>query len=135
MTDSNAWIAFNADAPQAARDIIDTFRSSHRGVSVEVRKNEGITQEELTEAIPIVHYAIYGAPEVRDAVTSFESETGHITTTVVLESGASDSVVEDLKAVAEAKLIEGTREDILDSVGVSVIRSELDALGGPEGNR
>ena len=136
VDDSSAWIAFNADAPQAARDIIDTFRSSHRGVSVEVRKNAGITQEELTEAIPIVHYAIYGAPEVRDAVTSFESETGHITTTVVLESGVPESAIEDLKAVAEAKLVEATKSDILDSVGVSVMRSEFDGpLSVFEGSR
>lgn len=135
VDDSNVWIAFKADAPQAALDILRIFRSSHSGVSVQVRTNAGVTEGELSEAIPIVHYAIYGAPGVRDAVTTFDSETNQVESVVVLDSSASDSVIEDLKAVAEAKLIEATRVDILDSISVVVVRSEQDVLGELDDNR
>ncbi len=37
VDDSNAWIAFNRKAPQEALDIINTFRSSHSWVSVQIR--------------------------------------------------------------------------------------------------
>ena len=135
VDDSSAWVAFNADAPQAARDIINTFRSSHRGVSVQIRANAGISEEELSEAIPIVHYAIYRSPEVRDAGTSFNSETGQIESVVVLERGVPDSAIEELTALAEAKLIEETRADILDSVGVRVVQLEREVITILEGNR
>ena len=83
----HAWVAFSGPIPQVAQDIIDTFTNGHSGVSVEVRTNLGFSEVELQKGIEAVHYAVFEAPEVRDASTSFDFATGQITTTVVLESG------------------------------------------------
>ncbi len=120
--DGHAWVAFAGPAPDAALDIIDLFNSSQSGVSVEVRTGMEFTEEELEKAIPAAHYAVYEAPEVRDATTSFDSATGRITTTVMLESTASDSVLNDLRAAAVKAIIDATRADFLDSITYSVVR-------------
>ena len=130
VDDNSAWVAFVADAPQEALDILNTFRNAHGGVSVQIRANAGISEEERGKAIETVHYAIYRSPEVRDAVTTFDSATGQIKSVVVLASGVPGSAIEELRAVAEAKLVAATRADILDSVSVVVVRSRLGALGG-----
>ena len=127
---SHAWIAFTGPPPKAALDIIDIFTSSHSGVSVEVRTNQSVTAAELETAIPAVHYAVFKAPGVRDASTSFESATSEIVAVVVLESTASDSVLDDLRAIAEKRLIDVTRPDILDSISISIVRSKSPILGG-----
>ena len=129
-----AWVGFAGDVPQAALDIIDTFRSSHSGVRVEVRTDLGFTEVELQSAIQAVHSAVFEAPEVRDAATSFDFATGQITTTVVLESTASGSVLDDLRTVAAANLTNATRADIVNSITTSVVRSEHQVLGVYESN-
>ena len=129
---NNAWIAFTGAPPKAALDIIDAFNSEHGGVSVEVRTGQQITEAELEEAIPAVHYAVYKSPGVLNASTSFESETGEIVLVVVLENTAPDSVLDDLRAIAEQRLVEVTRPDILDSVSVSVVRSKTPILGSDD---
>ncbi len=129
-----AWVGFAGDVPQAALDIIDTFRSSHSGVRVEVRTDMGFTEVELQSAIQAVHSAVFEAPEVRDAATSFDFATGQITTTVVLESTASGSVLDDLRTVAAANLTNATRADIVNSITTSVVRSEHQVLGVYESN-
>ena len=125
---TNAWIAFTGPPPVAALDIIDTFTSTHSGVSVEVRTNRGLTAAELEEAVPAVHYAVYRSREVIDAITSFDPRTAQIKSTVVLKSTAPDSVVDDLRAIAEKRLIDVTRPDILDSISISVTRSTVPVL-------
>ena len=129
-----AWVGFAGDVPQAALDIIDTFRSSHSGVRVEVRTDLGFTEVELQSAIQAVHSAVFEAPEVRDADTSFDFATGQITTTVVLESTASGSVLDDLRTVAAANLTNATRADIVNSITTYVVRSEHQVLGVYESN-
>ena len=129
-----AWVGFAGDVPQAALDIIDTFRSSHSGVRVEVRTDLGFTEVELQSAIQAVHSAVFEAPEVRDAATSFDFATGQITTTVVLESTASGSVLDDLRTVAAANLTNATRADIVNSITTYVVRSEHQVLGVYESN-
>ena len=42
----------------------------------------------------------------------------------MLESTSSDSVLDDLNAVAAKSLTDATREDILNSIEISVVRSE-----------
>ena len=127
---AHAWIAFTGPPPRAALDIIDTFTSSYSSVSVEVRTSQSITAAELEIAIPAVHYAVFKAPGVLNASTSFESATSEIVAVVVLESTASDSVLDDLRAIAEKRLIDVTRPDILDSISISVVRSKSPVLGG-----
>ena len=129
---AHAWVAFTESPPESALDIIAIFTSSHSGVSVEVRTVPGITEAELETAIPAVHYAVFKAPGVLNANTSFDSATRQIETIVVLESTASDSVLDDLQAIAEKRLIDVTRADILDSIAISVIRSEHEIIGGDD---
>ena len=64
--------------------------------------------------------------------SSAESVPSQIETIVVLESTASDSVLDDLRAIAEKRLIDVTRADILDSISISVIRSEHEIIGGDD---
>ena len=129
---TNAWIAFTGTPPKAALDIIDEFTSSHSRVSVEVRTGQKITEAEIEEAVPAVHYAVYKAPGVLNASTSFESETGEIVSVVVLENTAPDSVLDDLRVIAEKRLVEVMRPDILDSISVSVVRSKTPVVGGED---
>ena len=131
---ANAWIAFTGRPTEAALDIVELFRRSHSGVSVEVRTDLGFSEAELEEAIPAVHYAVLRSHGVRDANTSFDSATGQIRTMVVLESTASDSLLDDLRTIATKRLIDVTRPDILDSITISVVRSEGPVLGGDESN-
>ena len=121
---AHAWIAFTGRPPKAALDIIELFRSSHSGVSVEVRTDLAFSEAELEEAIPAVHYAVLKASGVLDANTSFDSATGQIRTIVVLEDTASDSLLDDLRTIATKRLIDVTRPDILDSISISVVRSK-----------
>ena len=129
---THAWVAFTEPPPEEALDIIDAFTRKHGSILVEVRASSTITEAELEEAIPAVHYAVYKAPGVLNASTSFESATGEIVSVVVLESTASDSVLDDLRAIAEKRLVEVTRPDILDSVSVSVVRSKSPVLGSTD---
>ena len=85
-----AWVAFTGSAPESAIEIIDEFSRSHSGIHVEIRTDYGFTEVELREAIPAVHYAVLAMPDVRDAATSFDSDTARITTRVVLDGVDSD---------------------------------------------
>ena len=132
VDDDRAWVGFAGGAPQTALNIIDAFTSSHSGVSVEVRTDLGFTEVEIQSAISAVHFAVFESPGVRDAATSFDFAARQITTTVILESTASDSVLDDLRTVAATKLTDATRPDIADTITTSVVRSNAPALGGLE---
>lgn len=126
----HAWIGFAGSAPEAAFEIIDLFRSSHSGVLIEIRADIDFTEAELQMAIPAAHYAVYESPEVRDATTSFDYATGQITTIVILESTASDSVLNDLQVAGTKAIADAIGAGILDSITYSVIRSDSESLGG-----
>lgn len=130
----HAWVAFAGHAPELARDIIDTFSSNHSGVSVDVRTDLGFTELKLERAIEAVHFAVLETPEVKDASTTFDFETAQITTTVVLESTASDPVLDDLRAVATQNVTDAGGAGILDSITISVVRSTGPVLGGNTSN-
>ena len=125
---SNAWIAFTDTPPKAALDIIETFTNSHSGVSVEVRIGQSLTEAEIGEAVSAVHDAVRKVPGVLDALTSFDPKENRIAMTVALEDSAPDSVVGDLQAIAEKRLVELTRPDILDSISVSIDRSPVPVI-------
>ena len=129
---AHAWIAFTGHPPKAALDILELFRSSHSGVSVEVRTDLGFSEAELEEAIPAVHYAVLKASGVLDASTSFDSAKGQIRTIVVLDDTVSDSRLDGLRTIATKRLIDMTRPDILDSITISVVRSQGPVLGGAD---
>ena len=128
----HAWIAFAGQPPKSALDILDIFRNSHSGVSVEVRTGLGYSEAELQKAIPAVHYAVLRSPGVRNASTSFDSSTDQIRTVVALELTASPSILSNLRAIATQRLIEETRPDITNSITVSVVRSKFGVLGGAD---
>ena len=121
---TNAWIAFTGTPPEAALDIIDAFTRKHSSVSVEVRTGQKITEAEIEEAVSVAYDAVRKAPEVLDTLTWFDSRTNRIGVTVALASTAPDSVEDDLRAIAEKRLVEVMRPDILDSISVSVTRSK-----------
>ena len=120
----HAWVGFSGSAPERLGEMIERFTSSHSRVSVEVRTNLGFTEMELQKALPAVHFAVREVPEVLDAITYFDFETHQIRATVLLESTVSDAILDDLTAVAAKRLIDATRPDILNSIEISVIRSE-----------
>ena len=125
-----ARIAFAGQPPKTVLNILDIFSNSHGGVSVEVRTGLGYSEAELQKAIPAVHYAVLRSPGVRDATTSFDSSTAQIRTVVVLDITASSSVLDDLQAIATQRLIDETRPGILNTISVSVVRSNFGVLGG-----
>ena len=118
---ANAWIAFTGHPPKEALDIIDIFTGSHSGVTVEVRTDKSFTEAEISDAVPAVHYALLEVQGVRTAHTSFNSSTAQIESRVMLESEASETTLDDLRAIATERLIAVTRPDILDSISLSVV--------------
>ena len=131
---NHAWIEFRGLPPRAALDVLDIFRNSHTAISVEVRTGLGFTEAEIEVAIPAVHYAVLESAGVRDATTSFDLPKGRIATTVVLESTAPDSVLEDLRAIAKQRLIDETRPDILNTISIGVVHARHPVLDGDESN-
>ena len=129
MGNDRAWVAFTGSAPESAIEIIAEFSRSHSRIYVEIRTGYGFSEAELKEAIPAVHYAVLETPDVRDATTSFDSDTARITTRVVLDGVHSHSVQAELITVATKALIGATRPDILDSISVSVVISKDRDLG------
>ena len=126
----NAWVAFAEGVPEGAHDIIDTFTSSHSEISVELRTGFGFTEVEVQSAVPAVHHSMTNAPEVLDAYTYFDLASTQIKANVVLAGTASGSVLDDLRAVAVENLTDATRANILQSITVSVIRSDIQVLSG-----
>ena len=129
---TNAWIAFTGTPPKAALDIIDEFTSSHSRVTVEVRTGQSLTEAEIEEAVSAVYDAVAKTPGVLDAIAGFDPRTNRIGMTVVLAETAPDSVVDELRAIAEQRLVEVTRPDILDSISVNVVRLKTPVLGGDD---
>jgi streptogrisin C len=125
-----AWVAFAANAPEGATDIIVAFEKAHATVAVEVRPNFGFTELEIEKAIETVHYAVFEAAGVRDATTSFDYETRQITTVVALKSGVPDAALDELRAGAINGLVDSGLGKLLDGVSITVLRSNVPTLGG-----
>lgn len=128
----HAWIAFAGDVPQDAREMIDAFAVGRRGVSIELRRNLGFTEVELQRAIEAIHYAILARPEVREAATTFDFETGEITTWVVLEASAPDSAFGTLELIATNSLIDAVGVGIVDRITALILRSDAEVMGGED---
>jgi len=118
--------------PESVRNLINTFSSNHSVVSVEVRTNAGFTEKELERGIEAVHFAVLAASEVRDASTSFDYATSQISTTIVLESTATDSALDNLRIIAETNLKNAARSNILDSLSLTVTQSNHSVLSVPD---
>lgn len=127
--DRGAWVAFAAGAPDAAIEIIDEFKKAYAMVAVEVRPDFGFTEAQLEKAIAAVHYAVFEAANVRDASTSFDFETRQITTVVALDSGVPDAALDELRDGATDSLVNAGLGGLLDSIAVTIVRSNLPSLG------
>ncbi len=126
----HAWVGFAGGAPEGALDMIGTFTSNHSGIEVEVRTDLGFTELEIESAVPAVHHSMTNVPEVLDAYTYFDLESTQIRANVVLAGTASNSILDDLRAAAVKGLTDATRANILQSITVSVIRSDIQVLSG-----
>ena len=130
---TNAWIAFTGHPPKEALDIIDIFTGSHSGVAVEVRTDRSITQAEISDAVPAVHYALNDADGVRIAHATFNRHTAQMESRVMLESADTETTLDDLRAIATERLIAVTRPDILDSISLSVVLVDRQPYGVVDG--
>ncbi len=116
-------------APLGDRVVVD----QHTGrvvsvVPVEIRTGQSLTETEIEEAVSAVYDAVAKTPGVLDAIAGFDPGENQIGMTVVLSDSAPDSFLDDLQAIAEKRLIEMTRADILDSISISIVRSENPTL-------
>jgi cation diffusion facilitator CzcD-associated flavoprotein CzcO len=64
----------------------------------------GYTEVALEKAIEDVHYAVYETPGVSNAATTFDTNSGEITTTVILANDGPITTVADLRARARESL-------------------------------
>ncbi len=116
-------------SPLGDRIVVD--RHTGRVVSVtpvEVRTGQSLTEAEIEEAVSAVYDAVVDTRLVLDAIAGFNPKTKRIGMTVVLEDSAPDSVLDDLQAIAEKRLVELAGPDILDSFSVSIVRSPVPVI-------
>jgi streptogrisin C len=124
-----AWIGFVADPPQAAVQVMETFKQAHAPVSVEVRSKVGYSEVEVRDAVATVHFAALEATGDREVDTAFDSETGQITSRV--PSGSAKAFgLEKLQTAAVDSLRGSGLGRILERISVNVVGSELPTLGG-----
>ena len=84
---------------------------------------------ELERSLESVHFAIMGSPGVVDASTSFDFESGQITTMVVLEAGvASEPTRAGLLGVATQSVLTAN-ETRLDAITISVVIADGEVSG------
>lgn len=124
----SAWVAFAADAPELAKDIIFAFERAHTGVAVEVRPDFGFAEREMEQAIEAVHYSVLESAGVRNASTSFDSESRRITTIVSIDS--DEAALDDLRARAADSLGTVGLGHLSQTISVAVVESALPTLGG-----
>ncbi|MGH3735041.1 MAG: hypothetical protein ACRDT6_05400 [Micromonosporaceae bacterium] len=127
-----ARVAFAGEVPDDAREIIAGFSRAHRGVSVDVQRGWGYTELSLERAVEDVHYAVLASPAVGDAVTSFDSATGEITTAVVLKSGHATAALGALREVAGKRLATSADRAVAARITATVVASKHSALGGDD---
>ncbi|WP_130413347.1 hypothetical protein [Xylanimonas ulmi] len=125
----HAWISFKGPAPNVAA-VLDPFAKIAPTVEVEVRADEGYSEHQLEKSIESVHYAIYGSPGVRQAATSFDTDTRTIVTTVVLTDPERASAAADLNETAQATLAAVSTSDADIAAAVTVARNAT--LGGDD---
>lgn len=127
-----AWVAFAGDVPDDALDIVADFNRAQSGVSVNVQPDWGYTEASLERAIEDVHFALLDTPGVRDATTTFDSATGEITTTVVLQSDVPAATLVDIRALARKSLAASVGEAVSNRIATNVVVSRQPVLGGDD---
>lgn len=124
-----AWVGFAAGVPDGAMEILDTFQKAYPAIAVDVRRDFGFSEIELREAISTVHYAALEATGIREVNTVFDFDARQITSTVAF-GGTLVDPVDDVNGAVIARLVGAGLGDILDTITIKVIASELPTLGG-----
>jgi len=75
---------------------------------------------------------VYESEVVLDATTSFDFESGEITTVAVLGASVADSTLDDLRSRAISRLTDSEARGVADRFGVTVVRSRVEGLGGDD---
>ena len=117
---TGAWISFAGEVPAGVRPMLKQFNDTYPHVSVELRADAGYSRKEKAESIRAVHYTVLGHEKVLDAGSGLKKGTNILEVNVRLDESASDSILDDLKTLAETQLKVATREDILDTFQVVI---------------
>ena len=115
-------VRFRGGVPQEAQSLLDEFSETH-GVKIVSETSSGYSERDLEEAIPRVHYALYCKEGVDDAGTS--AVEGVIKSTVQLAIDAADSLMDELRHIAQTALRSGAHG------GLSVVVQEWPRSKGP----
>ena len=113
--DRSAVVRFLGVVPQEVQALLDRFSEAYE-VKIVVETGSGYSQKALEEAIPRVHYALYCNEGVDDAGTS--ADEGAIKSTVQLAIDADDSLMDELRHIAQTALESGAHG------GLSVVVQE-----------
>jgi hypothetical protein len=128
----NAWVAFTGDVPAVALPLVEAFSAQYPNVSVSMRTGSGVSELDLEAAIESAHYAVLGQDGVLDATTSFDDDARRITILVALERGVPPEALDALRAVATRAVAEAGVGHVLDTIQLSVVRSDTPEVGGAD---
>lgn len=92
----------------------------------------GYTEVALEKAIEDVHYAVYETPGVSNAATTFDTNSGEITTTVILANDGPITTVADLRARARESLETSAGPAVAARLETDVVVSGQPTLGGDD---
>jgi hypothetical protein len=126
----NARVAFTGAAPAVALALVEAFSAEHRSVSVDMITGSGVSESDLETAVESAHYAVLGQAGIRDATTSFDDDARRITVLVALEAGVPAEALDALRVVATTAVAEAGVGHVLDTIQLSVVRSDTPEVGG-----
>ena len=107
--DRSAVVRFLGDVPPEAQALLEEFSKAYE-VKIVVETGSGYSERDLSNAIPRVHYALFCAEGVERAGTG--ADKGVIESTVQLSAHAPDSLMDDLRHIAQVALESGAHQGI-----------------------
>ena len=122
--DRSVVVRFLGGVPQEAQSLLDEFSEAYE-VKIVVETGSGYNERDLGEAVPRVHYALFCAEGVENARTA--PDEGAIKSTVQLSVDAPDSMMDELRRIAQAALESGAHQ------GMSVVVKEWPRWRGSMG--
>ena len=105
--DRSAVVRFLGGVPEQAQTLLDEFSEAY-DVKIVVETGSGYNERDLSEAVPRVHYALFCTEGVDNARTS--PDEGVIKSTVQLSDDAPESLMDDLRQIAQAALESGAHQ-------------------------
>ena len=125
--DRSAVVRFLGGVPPEVQTLLDEFSEAYE-VKIVVETGSGYNERDLSEAISRVHYALFCAEGVENASTG--ADKGVIKSTVQLSVDAPDSLMDNLRLIAQAALESGAHQDM--SVVVEEWPRWRGSMGHPE---